>query len=101
MPVLIYILYFGIAAGAIIAGAVGNIGMMLGLGIGIAVFGVWALVRGLSTGHIMNPPKNAQGEVIQGDPWYVVAVALEKWYDWVALIVALGGGVGLGIALTV
>lgn len=101
MAVIAYLLYFAIAAGAIIAGIVGNIGMMLGLGIGIAVFGVWALIRGLTSRRILEPPLDAQGNVQQGSPWYLVETALEKWFDWVALVVAIGGGIGLGIALTV
>ncbi len=101
MPVLVYLFYFGIAVGAIVAGVVGNIGVMLGLGIGIAAFGVWALIRGLSSGRILNPPRDARGEVRQGDPWYVVSTALEKWFDWVALVVAIGGGISLGIVLMV
>lgn len=99
--VIIYLIYFAIAAGAIIAGALGNIGMLLGLGVGIAAFGVWALIRGLASRRILEPPTRPDGTIRQGDPWYVVEIALEKWFDWVALVVALGGGIALGVGLTV
>jgi hypothetical protein len=67
--------------------------VLVGLGIGSALFGIYGIILMLAGRVEATSSKDLQAILV------VASLFLEKWYDWLVLALCLGAGVGLAVGL--
>jgi hypothetical protein len=88
-----FLIWFAICGGFIAAGVTWGQPVVVGIGIGAALFGIYGIIMMLTGRVEVRTDEDLQAILI------VASLFLTRWYDWLVLLLCLGGGIGLGFAL--